>query len=97
MFFNRKYILHSESNDNISQWHFTNAKILALVSIALVVLVSFLLVGADYFSQVLYDKRLKEFKVNYSSVVSNIDNIFSSIVSYEINLFIVTFFSCPIL
>ncbi len=75
MISNRKYILHSESNDNIRQWHFTNAKILALVSVCLVVLVSFLLVGADYVSQVLYDKRLKEFKVNYSSVVSNIDGI----------------------
>ena len=75
MISNRKYILHSESNDDISQWHFSNAKILPLLSIALVVLVSFLLVGADYFSQVLYDKRLKEFKSNYSSVVSNIDDI----------------------
>ena len=75
MISNRKYILHSESSNDISQWHFTNAKILALVSIALVVLISFLLVGADYVSQVLYDKRLKEFKANYSSVVSNIDDI----------------------
>ena len=75
MISNRKYILHSESADDINQWHFSNAKILALVSVSLVVLGSFLLVGADYVSKVLYDKRLREFKANYSSVVSNIDAI----------------------
>jgi len=75
MISNRKYILHTESGNDINQWHFSNAKILALVSVALVVLGSFLLVGADYVSKVLYDKRLKEFKSNYSSVVSNIDAI----------------------
>ena len=75
MISNRKYILHSESANDINQWHFSNAKILALLSVALVVLGSFLLVGADYVSKVLYDKRLKEFRSNYSSVVSNIDAI----------------------
>ena len=75
MISNRKYILHSESDNDINQWHFSNAKILALVSVALIVLGSFLLIGADYVSKVLYDKRLKEFKANYSSVISNIDKI----------------------
>ena len=75
MISNRKYILHSESDDLVNQWHFSNSKILALVTVSLIILGSFLLVGADYVSKVLYDKRLKEFKANYSSVVSNIDKI----------------------
>ena len=75
MISNRKYILHSESDNLVNQWHFSNAKILALVSVTLIILGSFLLIGADYVSKVLYDKRLKEFKENYSSVVSNIDKI----------------------
>ena len=75
MISNRKYILHSESDNLVNQWHFSNAKILALVSVSLIILGSFLLIGADYVSKVLYDKRLKEFKANYSSVVSNIDKI----------------------
>ena len=75
MFFNRKYILHSESDNGINQWHFTNVKILVLVSVSLVVLGSFLLIGADYVSKVLYDKRLKEFKSNYASVAGNISEI----------------------
>ena len=75
MISNRKYILHSESDNLVNQWHFSNAKILALVTVSLIILGSFLLVGADYVSKVLYDKRLKEFKANYSSVVSNIDKI----------------------
>jgi len=75
MISNRKYILHSESDKLVNQWHFSNAKILALVCVSLIILGSFLLIGADYVSKVLYDKRLKEFKANYSSVVSNIDKI----------------------
>ena len=75
MISNRKYILHSESDNLVNQWHFSNAKILALVTVSLIILGSFLLIGADYVSKVLYDKRLKEFKANYSSVVSNIDII----------------------
>ena len=75
MISNRKYILHSESDNLVNQWHFSNAKILALVSVTLIILGSFLLIGADYVSKVLYDKRLKEFKANYSSVISNIDKI----------------------
>ena len=75
MFLKRKYILHSESESDINQWHFSNAKILALVSVSLVVLGSFLVIGADYVSKVLYDMRLKEFKSNYTSVVNNIDEI----------------------
>ena len=75
MISNRKYILHSESDELVNQWHFSNAKILALVTVSLIILGSFLLIGADYVSKVLYDKRLKEFKANYSSVVSNIDKI----------------------
>ena len=75
MFLKRKYILHTESERDISQWHFSNAKILASVTISLVVLGSFLVIGADYVSKVLYDKRLKEFKSNYVSVIDNIDDI----------------------
>ena len=75
MISNRKYILHSESDNLVNQWHFSNAKILALVTVSLIILGSFLLIGADYVSKVLYDKRLMEFKANYSSVVSNIDKI----------------------
>ena len=75
MFLKRKYILHTESESDINQWHFSNAKIMGLVSVALVVLGSFLLIGADYVSKILYDKRLKEFKSNYVSVVDNIDQI----------------------
>ena len=75
MFLNRKYILHSESEDDINQLHFSNAQILGLVTISLVILGSFLLIGADYISKTLYDKRLKEFKANYSSVAGNVDAI----------------------
>ena len=75
MFLDRKYILHSESEEDIKQLHFSNARILGLVIVSLVVLGSFFIVGADYLSKMLYDKRLKEFKSHYSSVTGNIDAI----------------------
>ena len=55
MFLNRKYILHSESEDDINQLHFSNAQILGLVIVSLVILGSFLIIGADYISKTLYD------------------------------------------
>ena len=75
MFWNKKYILHSESEEKINQLHFSNAQIIGLITVALVVLASFLLVGADYVSKSLYDQRLKEFKANYNAVSVNIDVI----------------------
>ena len=69
---NKKYILHSET---VNQLHFSNAQIIGLISVSLIVLCSFLLIGADYASKTLYDKRLKEFKANYNAVTSNIEGI----------------------
>ena len=62
MSWNKKYILHSESEDTVNQLHFSNVQIIGLISVFLIVLCSFLLIGADYASKTLYDKRLKEFK-----------------------------------
>jgi len=75
MSWNKKYILHSESDNKVNQLHFSNAQILGLVVISLIIMSSFLLIGADYVSKTLYDKRLKEFKANYNSVAVNIDAI----------------------
>ena len=77
MSLNKKYILHSETEENINQLHFNNIQIIGLLLLSLIVLVSFLLVGADYVSKTLYDKRLREFKANYNSVALNIDAIHS--------------------
>ena len=83
MISNRKYILHTESESEVNQWHFSNAKILTLLLISLIVLGSFLLIGADYVSKLLYDKRLKEFKANYSAVILNIDVIQSRLKEFD--------------
>ena len=72
MSWNKKYILHSESEDTVNQLHFSNVQIIGLISVSLIVLCSFLLVGADYASKTLYDKRLKEFKENYNAVTNNL-------------------------
>ena len=71
----KKYILHSESEGQVNQLHFSNTQIIGLVAVCLVILSSFLLIGADYVSKALYDKRLKEFKLSYNSVAMNVDAI----------------------
>ncbi len=75
MFLKRKYILHSESEEGVNQMHFSNVQIFCSLMILLFILGSFLLLGADFASKTLYDKRLKEFKANYNSVSLNIDAI----------------------
>ena len=75
IFRDKKYILHTETDNHINQWHFSNLKIISLLLIAIIIFGSFLLIGADYISTVLYDKRLREFKANYNSVSSNIEDI----------------------
>ena len=75
IFKDKKYILHTETDNHINQWHFSNLKIISLLLIAIIVFGSFLLIGADYISTVLYEKRLREFKANYNSVASNIEDI----------------------
>ena len=46
-----------------------------VIAASLFILGSFLLIGADYASKTLYDKRLREFKANYNSVTVNIEAI----------------------
>ena len=75
MSWNKKYILHSESEETVKQLHFSNVQIIGLVTASLFILGSFLLIGADYASKTLYDKRLREFKANYNSVTVNIEAI----------------------
>ena len=77
MSWNKKYILHSETEDTVNQLHFSNIQILGLISVSLIVLCSFLLIGADYASKTLYDKRLKEF-INYFFIT----NFFKNKVTY---------------
>ena len=75
IFKDKKYILHTETDNRINQWHFSNLKIISLLLAAIIIFGSFLLIGADYISTVLYEKRLREFKANYNSVASNIEDI----------------------
>ena len=75
IFRDKKYILHTETDNHINQWHFSNLKIISVLLIAIIIFGSFLLIGADYVSTVLYEKRLREFKANYNSVASNIEDI----------------------
>ena len=43
----KQYILHSESDSGVSQWHFSRYQLYGLMGITSMVLVTFLFFGAD--------------------------------------------------
>ena len=86
IFRDKKYILHTETDNHINQWHFSNLKIISLLLIVIIIFGSFLLIGADYISTVLYEKRLREFKANYNSVASNIEDIHIRLKELDVQL-----------
>ncbi|HIB31647.1 MAG TPA: hypothetical protein EYO45_00870 [Candidatus Marinimicrobia bacterium] len=71
----KHYILHSESDSGVSQWHFSGNQVFALLGVTTVVLGAFLFISADFISKFLYDQRLQEFKKNYRSVSQNLESI----------------------
>ena len=71
----KHYILHSESDSGVSQWHFSGNQVFALLGVTTVVLGAFLFISADFISKFLYDQRLQEFKKNYRAVSQNLESI----------------------
>ena len=71
----KHYILHSESDSGVSQWHFSGNQVFALLGVTTVVLGAFLFISADFISKFLYDQRLQEFKKNYRTVSQNLESI----------------------
>ncbi len=72
-FSKRNYIIQRETENSVRQWHFNRAQVVTLISITTIFIFAFLLVSADYLSRYLYDKRLDEFKSNYTTVTENLN------------------------
>ena len=70
---NKNYIFQRETETSVRQWHFSRSQAFALMSVTAVVLGAFLFISADFLSNYLYEKRLAEFKSNYSNIANNLE------------------------
>ena len=70
---NKNYIFQRETETGVRQWHFSRSQGFALMSVTAVVLGAFLFISADFLSNYLYEKRLAEFKSNYSNIANNME------------------------
>jgi len=66
------YIFQRETGKGVRQWHFSRGQVLTLASVTAIVFAGFIFIAADMLSDYLYQKRLDEFKSNYSTVSSNL-------------------------
>ena len=66
------FILQKESDDRIAQLRINSRQAILLVSICICVFLSILYLSAEILSDMLYEKRLNEFKKNYNIMSNNL-------------------------
>lgn len=66
------FILQKESDDRIAQLRINSRQAILLISICICVFISILYVSAEILSDMLYEKRLNEFKKNYNIMSKNL-------------------------
>ena len=69
----KNIIIQKESDENVRQWHLNREQSIALISVTAILIGLFVFLGADYLSTYIYEKRLNEFKANYSNVSKNLE------------------------
>ncbi len=73
MFSIKNIIIQKESKDNVKQWHFNRHQTFTLFFSLSIIFIIFFILASDYLSKYFYDKRLKEYKTNYSNVTNNLE------------------------
>ena len=73
MFSIKNLIIQKESKNAVKQWHFNSKQTISLFFSFAIIFIIFLILAADYLSVRFYDKRLNEFKTNYSNVYNNLE------------------------
>ena len=71
----KDYVLYSQSIDSVSQLNASKNQLFASLFSFVVLLVCFVVFGADYLSDILYDNKISEFKKNYQNFSSNLSLI----------------------
>ena len=68
----KNYILQKESDDKIAQFRINSKQAIILVSLSTCIFLSILYISAEILSDMLYEKRLNEFKKNYNIMSDNL-------------------------
>ena len=68
----KNYILQKESDDKIAQFRINSKQAITLVSLSTCIFLSILYISAEILSDMLYKKRLNEFKKNYNIMSDNL-------------------------
>ena len=68
----KNYIIQRENERGVRQWHLNQNQALSLMTVTLSVMLAFLFLTADFLSNYFYERRLSEFRSNYSNVASNL-------------------------
>ena len=71
----KNFIIQKESDDNISQLRINGQQTILFISIFAIIIFSFIYLSAEILSHTLYEKRLNEFKSNYSLISKNLKQL----------------------
>ena len=71
----KNFIIQKESDDNISQLRINGQQTILFISIFSIIIFSFIYLSAEILSHTLYEKRLNEFKSNYSLISNNLKQL----------------------
>ena len=71
----KNFIIQKESDDNISQLRINGQQTILFTFIFAIVIFSFIYLSAEILSHTLYEKRLNEFKSNYSLISKNLKQL----------------------
>ena len=71
----KNFIIQKESDDNISQLRINGQQTILFISIFAIIIFSFIYLSAEILSHTLYEKRLNEFKSNYSLISNNLKEL----------------------
>ena len=79
MFSIKNIIIQKETNTGVSQWHFSRAKSLLLISALIFLSVIFIFISAEILSNYFYEQRISEFRSNYNNVSLNVEKLHKKI------------------
>jgi hypothetical protein len=70
---NRNIIIQNETDSSVSQIRFSVTQLITLVSALFILTFSLVFIGANSLSEYFYQRRIDEFKSNYSNIQKNIN------------------------
>ena len=85
----KNFIIQKESDDNISQLRINGQQTILFISIFSIIILSFIYLSAEILSHVLYEKRLNEFKSNYSLISNNLKQLQNKLKELDDKLIII--------